>query len=109
MVGALLELVSLGEQDKHLVGKPQISFFKNVYKQHTNFAIESKPLLFKEGAGFGRKITCTLERYGDLIHNIMLEITLPAIGSSSKNVSWINSIGHHIIDTFIVVSKCLFK
>ena len=48
MGGALLELVALGDQDKHLIGKPQISFFKSVYKHHTNFAIESKPQYFKE-------------------------------------------------------------
>ena len=98
MGGALLELVALGDQDKHLIGKPQISFFKSVYKHHTNFAIESKPQYFKEMTGFGNKISCTIERYADLVHNVMLEIHLPAIGDASTNISWINSIGHHIIE-----------
>jgi hypothetical protein len=98
MVGALLELVALGEQDKYLVGKPEISFFKSVYRQHTNFSKESKSLFFKEEANFGKRVSCIIERYGDLLQHLMLEIELPAIGSSGQNISWINSIGHHIID-----------
>ena len=98
MVGALLELVALGEQDKYLVGKPEISFFKSVYRQHTNFSKESKSLFFKEEANFGKRASCIIERYGDLLQHLMLEIELPAIGSPTQNISWINSIGHHIID-----------
>jgi len=97
MGGALLQLVALGSQDNYLVGNPKISFFKSVYKHHTNFAIESKAQIFKENVTFGKKISCTIERSGDLISKMMLEIKLPAIGTSS-NISWINSIGHHIIE-----------
>jgi len=98
MVGALLELVALGEQDKYLVGKPEISFFKSIYKQHTNFSTESKALFFKEEANFGKRASCVIERYGDLLQNLMLEINLPSIGTASENITWINSIGHQIID-----------
>lgn len=41
MGGGLIQLVSLGLQDEYLTGNPQITFFKTVYRRHTNFAIES--------------------------------------------------------------------
>ena len=39
--GTLLQLVALAAQDIYLIGNPQITFFKAVYKRHSNFAIES--------------------------------------------------------------------
>ena len=41
MGGGLIQLVSLGSQDEYLIGNPQITFFKTVYRRHTNFAIET--------------------------------------------------------------------
>ena len=38
MPGGLLQLVSFGAQNLYLNGNPSISFFKKVYKTHTNFA-----------------------------------------------------------------------
>lgn len=31
----------VGAQDVYLTGSPQITFFKTIYRRHTNFAIES--------------------------------------------------------------------
>ena len=41
----LLELVAHGVQDIYLIGNPQITFFKVVYKRHTNFSMESIKLV----------------------------------------------------------------
>ncbi len=41
MGGGLLQLVAYGAQDVYLTGNPQITFFKVVYRRHTNFALES--------------------------------------------------------------------
>ena len=41
MGGGLLQLVAYGAQDVYLTGNPQITFFKVVYRRHTNFAIEA--------------------------------------------------------------------
>ena len=46
MGGGLLQLVAYGAQDMYLTGNPQITFFKVVYRRHTNFAIESRKLRF---------------------------------------------------------------
>jgi hypothetical protein len=39
--GGLMQLVAYGAQDIYLTGNPQITFFKVVYRRHTNFATES--------------------------------------------------------------------
>ena len=96
MTGSLLQLVTIGEQDKHFIGNPQISYFKTAFKQHTNFAMESLPLYFKEECDFGRKSECIISKKGDLLNKLFLEINLPKI--NTPNVSWINDIGNFIID-----------
>ena len=45
MGGGLMQLVSIGAQDVYITGDPQITFFKLVYRRHTNFAIESREQL----------------------------------------------------------------
>ena len=90
MAGGLLELVARGVQDIYLIGDPQITFFKVVYKRHTNFSIESTRAVFDGNADFGQKITAKLPRNGDLMHRMVLEVDLPAIsrsGSLAPNVS----------------------
>ena len=41
MGGGTLQLSSYGGQDVETIGNPQMTFFKSVYKRHTNFAIEA--------------------------------------------------------------------
>ena len=55
-----------GAQDVYLTGNPQITFFKVVYRRHTNFSIEAIEQVFSGTADFGRKVTCTISRNGDL-------------------------------------------
>ena len=45
MVNSKLQLAAIGHQDRHLTGNPQISYFKSVYKRHTNFAQEINKLV----------------------------------------------------------------
>jgi len=77
MGGGLLQLVAYGAQDVYLTGNPQITFFKVVYRRHTNFAMESIEQTFNGSVGFGRRVTCQISRNGDLIHRIYLQATLP--------------------------------
>jgi hypothetical protein len=41
MAGGLMQLVAYGAQDAFISGNPQITFFKVVYRRHTNFALEA--------------------------------------------------------------------
>ena len=76
MGGGLLQLVAYGAQDVYLTGNPQITFFKVVYRRHTNFSMESIEQTFNGTADFGRRVTCQISRNGDLIHRMYLQTTL---------------------------------
>jgi hypothetical protein len=96
--GGLLQLVATGKQDMFLTGNPQISFFKMVYRRHTNFATECQPMYFDGTPNFGQRITCLIPRRGDLLGRVYLDITLPVIKDVSGNVlSYTNSVGHALI------------
>ena len=71
-----MQLVAYGAQDIYLTGNPQITFFKVVYRRHTNFATESIEQTFNGTAGFGKKVSCTISRNGDLITDVFLEIVM---------------------------------
>jgi hypothetical protein len=84
MAGGLMQLVAYGAQDVYLTGNPQITFWKVTYRRHTNFAMESIEQTFNGQADFGRRVTCTISRNGDLAFRTYLQITLPEIGQSLK-------------------------
>ena len=83
------------------------TFFKVVYRRHTNFSMESIEQTFNGTADFGRKVTCTISRNGDLINKVYLQVTLPEIdpnlfdNDTSDRVQtafrWLNWIGHVLI------------
>jgi hypothetical protein len=72
MGGGLLQLVAYGAQDVYLTGNPQITFFKAVYRRHTNFAIEAIEQTFNGSPNFGSRVTCQITRNGDLINRVYL-------------------------------------
>ena len=107
MGGGLLQLVAYGAQDVYLTGNPQITFFKVVYRRHTNFSIESIKQTFNGTADFGNEVSTTIQRNADLIHKIYLQTTLPEINvsdaistsdnSTYKSFRWLNWIGHILL------------
>lgn len=90
MGGGLMQLVAYGAQDIYLTGNPQITFFKVVYRRHTNFAIESIENTFSGDADFGKKINVTIARNGDLLGAVTLEadlnITLDSIDENGDEI-----------------------
>ena len=76
MGGGLMQLVAYGAQDIYLTGNPQITFFKVVYRRHTNFAMESIQQSFNGNVGEGNRVSCVVSRNGDLIHRMYLEMNL---------------------------------
>lgn len=96
MAGAILQLAAYGAQDICLTGNPEITFFKMIYRRHTNFSIETLRENFQGSSGFGQRISIILPRKGDLVSNLFLRIELPALPQDIKR-SWTNSIGHVII------------
>jgi hypothetical protein len=77
-----MQLVAYGAQDVYLTGNPQITFWKVTYRRHTNFSLESIEQTFNGQADFGRRVTCTISRNGDLAYRTYLQVTLPEINQT---------------------------
>ena len=87
-----------------LTGTPEITFWKVSYRRHTNFAMESIEQTFSGQADFGRRVTCTISRNGDLCYRTYLQVTLPEInqsmGASGSNgvfARWLDFPGEQLI------------
>ena len=77
MGGGLMQLVAYGAQDVYLTGNPQITFFKVVYRRHTNFAMEAIEQTWNgtsAGVAGASRCTATVSRNGDLVHRMYLEL-----------------------------------
>ena len=116
--GGLLQLVATGRQDVYLSGNPQTTFFKQVYRRYTNFSIETQRIPFDTAVDFGKLITTTIPRNGDLLGQLYLEIQLPQMtpagpvaptggiattpptnyATITESVSWVNGVGYAMID-----------
>ena len=98
MGGGLMQLVAYGAQDIYLTGNPQITFFKVVYRRHTNFSMEAIEQTFSGTPDFDKTVYCTISRNGDLIHRVYLQVRLPELLSASGDyVRWVNWVGHALI------------
>tara|TARA_B100000900_G_scaffold259070_1_gene220836 strand:- start:18792 stop:20372 length:1581 start_codon:yes stop_codon:yes gene_type:complete len=101
MAGGLMQLVAYGAQDVFLTGTPEITFWKVSYRRHTNFAMESIEQTFSGQADFGRRVTCTISRNGDLAYRTYLQVTLPQIDQNLSTgdvyARWLDYIGEHLV------------
>jgi hypothetical protein len=110
MPGGAIQLVLTGFQDSFIVSKPQITYYKQVYKRHTNFAVEAIPQYFNVKPDFGSRVTCTISKIADLIGKIYLVVNLPPIGkfldypgeegegnSKIASCAWTKKIGWNLI------------
>ena len=106
MVGGLLQLVAGGAQDIYLTGNPQMTFFKVVYRRHTNFSMESILQIFRNNIINNSRTSCTISRKGDLIHKMYIQQHIPVHASLNSIANYgynfikeINvQIGSQIID-----------
>ncbi len=93
MGGGLMQLVAYGAQDVYLTGNPQITFFKVVYRRHTNFSIEciETPI---DNANFGNTANVQVLRNGDLAHKMYIKTTLPKL---PYNYVWCKNPGYALL------------
>jgi hypothetical protein len=82
MSGALVELVAKGAQDAYLTGDPEVSFFHQTYKRHTNFAQKPVPVQYTGTAGASQQINMKLLNKGDLLGYVWMDL---GAGSSTVN------------------------
>ena len=96
-----MQLVAYGAQDVYLTGNPQITFWKVTYRRHTNFALESIEQTFNGQADFGRRVTCTVSRNGDLAFRTYLQVTLPEINQDMMGgdgmARWLDFPGEQLV------------
>ena len=83
-----MQLVAYGAQDIYLTGNPQITFFKVVYRRHTNFAMESIEQSPTGTQDYDQTATYTISRTGDLVGRMYVE---HAVNSSQDDVSGVCS------------------
>ena len=87
MGGGLMQLVAYGAQDIYLTGNPQITFFKVVYRRHTNFSMETISQTLNGNPTIGNsqnEASCTISRNGDLIYKMYVVIQ----SSHSTNIHY---------------------
>jgi hypothetical protein len=77
MGGGLLQLVAYGAQDAYICGNPQITFWKGLYKRHTNFAMEPFRINFTGQPNWGTKQSAIIGRHADLLYSTYIEVVLP--------------------------------
>ena len=98
-----MQLVAIGAQDTFLIENPIITFYKTVYFRHTNFSMESIENYFNGNPKLGHRITSTINRNGDLLTNLWLEVEMEGDLCNSTGHSLIEyvelEIGGQIIDT----------
>ena len=92
MGGGLLQLVAYGAQDAYITGNPHITFWKVLYKRHTNFAMEAFRVNFTGSPQYGQRVVAVINRNADLMYKTYLEVTLPdttaATGGLTTDVLW---------------------
>jgi hypothetical protein len=76
MGGGLMQLVAYGAQDIYLTGNPQITFFKVVYRRHTNFSMEAIEQTLNGTYAVSSRQTSTISRNGDLVKGLWWENTV---------------------------------
>jgi hypothetical protein len=98
MGGGLMQLVSYGAQDIYISGNPQITFWKVLYKRHTNFATEPIEVTFNGQADFNKHVTAVINRNADLMHRAYVQLVLPEVSlGAGQRFRWVNYVGHRLI------------
>ena len=88
MGGGLLQLVAYGAQDAYLTGNPHITFWKVLYKRHTNFAIEAMRVNFTGAPVYGQRVVATVNRNADLLWKTYVEVILPDTRASATGKTY---------------------
>jgi len=110
MGGSLIQLAAYGAENLYIMGNPQITFFKSVYRKHTNFAMEALEQKFDGNTDFGNNFSCAIGTVGELVHNMYLEYTVTnnclvlEAGNASCSASYLPA-----MDSFNNISTQIIK
>lgn len=73
MSAALVDLVSKGAQDVYITGDPEVSFFRQNFRRHTNFAIKPERVDYIGQFNAGAEVTIPIKSKGDLLSYVWIE------------------------------------
>lgn len=104
-ISAAMQLSVRGPMDEYLSGDPQVSLFDYSYKRIAPYSKNTATIPFKEKSNFGKLLTATLPRSGDVINGMHLYVRLPPLSltQGSTFTGWTNTIGYAIIDYIEIV------
>ena len=104
MSGGIAQLVAVGAQDAHIVGNPEVSFFRSTYKRHTNFAQTVEKQVIQGNPSTNGMSTVRFERKGDMLSHVYISNRNP--GNTQTKTNWKAQIkkielliGGQVIDT----------
>ena len=90
MAGGKLQLCVYGAQDMYLTANPKITFFKIVYRRHTNFSIETFERTFNDKPDFGKIGRVKIYRLGDLMTKMYLKVVINRVEpNEGAKFAWI--------------------
>ena len=84
MSGGIAQLVAVGAQDVHLVGQPEVSFFRSTYKRHTNFSQTVERQVIQGNVSNNGMSTIRFERKGDMLNYVYL---VPNTGTATTAIA----------------------
>lgn len=112
--GALTQLAAIGSHNAFLNVNPEVTYFKQQYRRHTNFAVAEADITFQSSVDFNRTLSATLPRNGDLLKEMYFQarISRPVIpaGTITNTVTgafvdpavgiihWVQAVGHAMIN-----------
>jgi len=89
MSGGIAQLVAVGAQDAHLVGQPEISFFRSTYKRYTNFSQTVERQVIQGNVSANGMSTVRFERKGDLLNYVyLMPIKGDGAGANTFSTNW---------------------
>jgi hypothetical protein len=105
MSGGIVKLVATGEQDAWLTGKPEVSFYRSMYRKYTHYANSVERQIIQGSPSAGGMSTIRFEKKGDLLSYVYFTVT-DNNGSVIPNIDWTQIfdkfellIGGQVIDT----------
>jgi len=101
-----MQLLNTGAQDQYINVSPEMSYFRQVYRRHSNFAMQSVRTDFQSGFfldGNTRTFTCQIGRFGDLLKDVIFALQLPDIYSSDVHrFKWIKNFANYLISEYYI-------
>jgi hypothetical protein len=113
VLGNLIQLNSVGHEDRYLYGNPQMTYFKSVYKRASNFAVNySKvPFIGNVNVGFGKEIKFNIPfkadllgalyfkiKFSDLTRQELFKFSDGTTTNKAQFTSYVNGIGYNCFD-----------